>query len=110
MEKESIILKLKQRAFTRKLFWSYDVADASLVPDELLIERTLQYGDLTDLKMLFQAYPSEKLQQIWEEKLVIQERDFRNNLFLADIYFHILEPESYLTAIIRQHRLIHATP
>jgi hypothetical protein len=94
---------LTQRARQRGLFWSFNVADATHIPDALLIEQVLRYGDLPDLKMLFQLFDKTLLRNIWEERLCAVEQEFTNNLFLAEFYFDVPNAEFFLKTYLQEN-------
>ena len=54
MENKEILFKT---AKDLNLFWSYskDITERD-IPDEILIEKILTYGDIKDLILLFNAY------------------------------------------------------
>ncbi len=85
MEKKEALLKT---AKDLNLFWSYS-KDITLtdIPDELLIEKILLYGDIKDLILLFQEYPYSAIYKIWTERLLPDKRYNEANYFLAKFFF-----------------------
>lgn len=70
------------------LFWSYDSAihyDES--KEELLMETTLKYADMDDIKILFSLYGELKVRQVWENKLINDSHFKKLNYFLARVFF-----------------------
>ena len=70
------------------LFWSYST-DITLndIPEEILIEKILLYGDIKDLILLFKAYPYNTIYKIWTEELLPDQRYKEANYFLAKFFF-----------------------
>ena len=70
------------------LFWSYskDITLAD-IPEELLIEKILLYGDIKDLILLFQTYPYNHIYKVWTEELLPDKRYNEANYFLAKFFF-----------------------
>ena len=82
--KEKLFEKLKAKG----LFWSYDSDihyDES--KDDLLIEITLKYADLDDIKTLFMMCGEPPMRQIWEKQLRNDSRFKKLNYFLARVFF-----------------------
>ena len=50
------------------MFWSYD-ADAK-INDVVLIEQTLIYGEVDDIKNLFLILDRGKIRKVWEQRIV----------------------------------------
>jgi hypothetical protein len=82
--KEKLFEKLKAKG----LFWSYD-SDIHYdeTKDDLLIEITLKYADLDDIKTLFMIYGEPRMRQIWEKQLRNDSRFKKLNYFLARVFF-----------------------
>ena len=85
METKEILFKT---AKDLNLFWSYSknitLAD---IPEELLIEKILLYGDIKELILLFQAYPYNQIYKVWTEELLPDKRYKEANYFLAKFFF-----------------------
>jgi hypothetical protein len=96
---------LVQRGIKRKLFWSADTSNPDTISDELLIEQTLRYGDLTDLQHLFRLFDKATLRQVWEKRLAWIEQDYKNNRFLAELYFDIPDAEAFLKTHIETNSI-----
>jgi putative transposase len=82
--KERLFEKLKAKG----LFWSYSLGicyDES--KDDLLIETTLKYADMDDIKMLFKVYGKQRVRQLWEKQLRNDSRFKKLNYFLARVFF-----------------------
>ena len=96
--------KLSNKLIESNWFWSNNIIDVDQIPDDILIEKTLVYLDVDDIKLLFKIYPSKKIKQVWLERLVIQGDYYRRlNRLLAWLYFDIKKPDRYLNRIINDH-------
>lgn len=85
-------------------FWSYDVHKSKMIPDEVLIEKTLLYLDIDDINLLFATYPYKKIKQVWLAQIAIQGSYYaRLNKLLAWMYFGIKNPEIYLKRVENKH-------
>jgi hypothetical protein len=101
---ENIKNILSQKLIERHGFWSYDLKCDTIIPDDILIEKTLLYLDIDEINMLFTIYPNKKIKQIWRERLVIQDDYYRKlNKLLAWMYFDIKNPEKYIKRTVNQH-------
>jgi hypothetical protein len=95
---------LSQKLIAQNRFWSYEIKPDTMIPDEVLIEKTLLYLDLDDIDCLFKLFPSAKIKQVWKERLAIQGDYYRRiNRFLAWKYFGVKQPDQYLKRIETQH-------
>ena len=85
MENKKILFKTAKDS---NLFWSYskDITVAD-IPEELLIEKILLYGDIKDLILLFQTYPYDTIYKVWTEALLPDKRYKPANYFLAKFFF-----------------------
>lgn len=98
--KSDLLTKLKQE----HCFWSFSEESISNIPDDMLIEKTLQYLDLEDIEQLFQIYPYRKVKRVWLERLVPQEEYlYTLNRFLAWYYFKAKSPDTYIKAMATRH-------
>lgn len=98
--KANLLTKLKQE----HCFWSFNEDAISNIPDDMLIEKTLQYLDLEDIEHLFQIYSFRKVKQVWLERLVPQEEYlYTLNRFLAWYYFKAKSPDTYIKAMATRY-------
>ena len=82
-------------------FWSYQITIDDLIPDDILIEKTLIYLDIEDINKLFGIFPYKKIKQVWRDRLVIQGDYYRRlNKLIAWLYFDIKNPDRYIKRII----------
>ncbi len=72
------------------LFWSY-APDIHYEADKstLLIETTLKYADLDDIKTVLDLFGRRAVRKVWEANLKSDNRFKRLNYFLARIFFNI---------------------
>lgn len=84
------------------LFWSYNKS-AGYVGDDLLIEHTLLYGETDDIAILFKNFTKDKIIDVWNRKVIPDERFYGLNYYLAVIWFGIDEPEEYLKNISKKY-------
>ncbi|MBQ9212978.1 MAG: hypothetical protein IJ150_03460 [Bacteroidales bacterium] len=97
VRKHFLIEKLKEE----KCFWSYAPGFAdSDVPDEIIIEKTLVYLDLDEIKVLFELYGKQMVKHVWLERLVPQgDYLFTLNRFFAWFYFRVKNHEMYIKSM-----------
>ena len=95
--KHFLIEKLKEE----NRFWSYAPGFAdSDVPDDILIEKTLVYLDLDEIRMLFELYGKQKVKHVWLERLVPQgDYLYSLNRFFAWFYFRVKKPDMYIKSM-----------
>ena len=98
--KSNLLDKLKQE----HCFWSFNEEAISNIPDDILIEKTLQYLDLEDIEQLFQIYSFRKVKKVWLEHLVPQEEYLHSlNRFLAWYYFKVKSPDTYIKSMATRY-------
>ncbi|MCE9540529.1 MAG: hypothetical protein K8R85_15115, partial [Bacteroidetes bacterium] len=64
MTKKELYLKLKKQ----NIFWSYDTS--SVLSDSIIIEQTLIYADVEDIKSFFLIYDPIEIKKVWDQKIV----------------------------------------
>jgi hypothetical protein len=95
---------LSKKLISQNRFWSYDVQSNTQIADDILIEKTLLYLDLSDINLLFKLFSFAKIKRVWRERLAIQGDYYRRiNRFLAWKYFDIKQPDKYLKTVVTQH-------
>lgn len=90
----------------KNLFWSYDTGNTRSIPDALIIEQTLRYGDVFLLKTLFELYDNQEIKKIWELTLLPDERQGRLNFYLAKFFFKIPDTKRWLLKNVKTHSRI----
>ncbi|MCS7028108.1 MAG: hypothetical protein NZ519_05025 [Bacteroidia bacterium] len=79
-------------------FWSYDLSSC-IVPDEVLIETALRWGDVEEISALFRIFPKTLVRKVWQEKLIPDIRLQAHNYYLARIFFNIQNPQRYIKSL-----------
>jgi hypothetical protein len=103
LDQDHIKLNLVERLKHQKVFWSYDQASISGLPDEILIEKVLLYLDTDDIHRLFKLYPKKVIKKIWKEKMLVQEPLYHllNRLY-AFLYFDVKDPDRYIRDFVKK--------
>ncbi len=99
MDKYELYSSLKNKG----LFWSYNTVITDYLGDKLLIEHCLLYGEVDDIIELFKMFEFELIKDVWNKKLVPDERHYGLNYYFAMIWFDINEPEIYLKEIAKEN-------
>jgi hypothetical protein len=95
---------LSKKLIEQNRFWSFEMRQDTTVPDDILIEKTLIYLDIDDIKLLFALFSYRKIKQVWRDRLVIQGDYYRSlNKLLAWMYFDIKNPNKYINSVVSQH-------
>lgn len=100
--KASLLEKLKQE----NVFWSYAPESITLdnLSDDRLIELTMRYLDLDEIKQLFQIFSQKKIKDAWKRLLVPEgEYLYTLNRFFAWYYFKAKRPDAYLKSLQTRH-------
>lgn len=92
MSKTLLVKKLIERG----LLWSYDTSEGEDLPNTVIIEQTLLFGDVPELKMLFRQYPKDAIKKIWLKSIVPDKRYKKINFYLARFFFNIKEINDFL--------------
>ncbi len=91
---------IKEQIFSQLLvyqaFWSYDVHKLTDISDNLLIEKTLLYGDVEEILLLFRAFTIQEIREIWRTAVIPDQRFYPRNYYLAKIFFNIKNPARYI--------------
>ncbi|MCF8296249.1 MAG: hypothetical protein K9J13_01780 [Saprospiraceae bacterium] len=95
LENKSLLLK---KLLETNAFWSFDknTIKPENISDNTLIENTFIHGDVEEIKFLFQLYPKEKLLDVWNEKLIPDERYYKLNYYLGVCFFEIPNTKEYI--------------
>ena len=81
-------------------FWSYKVDAIKDVPDDILVELVILHLDLDDIDKLFEIFPYKFIKKAWIENVVVLgERLYVLNKFLAWYYFGMKKPGSYVKSM-----------
>ena len=98
-EKNELISELKIFG----AFWSYDSEKLQKIPNSVLIEECLRYGDVQHILYLLKLFKTDIIVKVWEEKLIPDERIYSHNYYLACIFFNINSPKKYIEKIKKQN-------
>ena len=90
MTKKEFCLKLNEH----NIFWSYD--KSSVLSDAVIIEQTLIYADVDDIKELFLIFKSSTIKNVWANKIAGDMRYKKLNYYLGKIFFNIRNINTYL--------------
>lgn len=71
--------------------------------EEIIIEHTLRYADVDEIKAVIVRYGVEKCKQIWERELIPDDRMRKLNYFLAKFIFRISFDEDELKKYMKSH-------
>jgi len=92
----------------KHLFWSYrkDVT-VDEMPDDIIIEQLLIYGDIDDLILLFKVYPYKQIYDVWLLHILSNKEWYKSiNNFLADYFFKVdiskIKVETRLERMMRE--------
>ncbi|MDE7073700.1 MAG: hypothetical protein K2O69_01390 [Odoribacter sp.] len=98
--KSDLLEKLKQE----HCFWSFNEDSIKEISDDILIEKTLIYLDMEEIKQLFTIYPFKKVKRVWLETLIPQGSYlYTLNRFLAWYFFKAKKPDAYIKAMETRH-------
>ena len=92
MNKIELIKELNKKG----IFWSYDITNPNKVPDNIIIEHVLRWGDVSDILMLFKLFDYNHIKQVWGKSLIPDDRIYSHNYYLARVFFNINDVEEYL--------------
>ena len=84
-------------------FWSYASNGLDQIPDDMIIEEALKWGDVEEIKEVISLYSLTKVKQIWEDHLIQDSYLYAHNYYLALIFFNIDMPESFIKQKIKEN-------
>ena len=89
LDKDELYLNLKDLPpeINRDNFWSYSKND-SILPDRIIIEHVLIYGDLNEIAALFKIIPADRIIKVF--RLFIKPQNKYNDLKLFRLLDFIL--------------------
>lgn len=97
--KSHLTNKLKQLG----AFWSYDIGALKNLPDSILIEECLRWGDVSEILELFKLFTTKEIKVVWKEKLIPDERIYAHNYYLASVFFNIQNAKRYIKTIYKKN-------
>ncbi|PSJ75851.1 hypothetical protein C7N43_16690 [Sphingobacteriales bacterium UPWRP_1] len=95
--KEQLIQNLRRLG----AFWSY--APQAPIPDAVLIEEVLRWGDVAEIQALFRLYATAEIRKVWRETLIPDTRIYPHNYYLALIFFNIKNPKRYILPLQKKY-------
>ncbi|MBS3809478.1 MAG: hypothetical protein KGY38_04925 [Desulfobacterales bacterium] len=80
------IADLFEKMKARNLFWSYSgkILPKDVKPD-LFVETVLKYGDVDDIRVLFECYDSPYIREVWIRRLLFDNRFRKLNFNGSDL-------------------------
>lgn len=90
MNKKELFEKLKKK----NIFWSFN--STSSINNNILIEYTLLYGDVSEIIILFKIFEKEKIKKVWINKIIPDKRFEGLNYYLGKIFFQIKNIDKFI--------------
>jgi len=81
MNKDIFVRQLEKR----HIFWSY--SSGAELPDEVVIEHALKFGDIVDIINLFEIYSRDKIEDAWIKTMSCDDRFDKINHYLQLFFF-----------------------
>ena len=95
-QKVGLFNKLRDKG----IFWSYSKEITyEKAGERLFIEYLYKYGDFNDISLGFKLFGKRVMKQIWEEKLVSDQRFIKLNFMIARIFFAMDIEASYFKGV-----------
>ena len=85
----------------KSYFWSYEKDN---IPDHIVIEQILKYGDVSEIKELIKEFGSDICLRVWQNKIIPDLRFSRLNYFLARFIFKISEDKVNIITFLKNHQ------
>ena len=99
MKKTELIKQMDSKG----AFWSYDVSGSENVPDNILIEHALRWGDVPEILTLFKLFQKNKIKSVWETSLIPDKRIFPHNYYLARVFFDVDDAKTYILTLQKKN-------
>ncbi len=85
-KKRQLIDKIKNTG----LLWPYDMASLNdTLPDDVLLEYIMKYGDISDIDFAMKVYNKAILEDVWERLIKYDIRFIKLSVFLARMFFKL---------------------
>ena len=95
-QKVALFNKLRDKG----IFWSYSKEITyEKAGERLLIEYMYKYGDFNDISLAFKLFGKRVMKQIWEEKLVSDQRFVKLNFMITRVFFGMDIEASYFKGV-----------
>ena len=85
-----------QSLINQNFFWSYAIIDSSDLSDDLIIEQVLCYGEPDDIINLKKYFKFRQIKQVWQFRLLPDNRFKNSNVWLARVFFNIHQANKYI--------------
>jgi len=85
---------------SKKYFPGYDKIPAN---KNIVIEHTLRYADIDEIKKIISEYGTKLCREVWEKNLLPDTRLLKLNHFLAKFIFNITDDENVLDHYFLTH-------
>ena len=89
----------------KSLYWSYSRTPAST---NIVIEHTLKYSDVQDIKALIKKFGEDKCKDIWEKTMIPDQRLRKLNFFIAKFIFRISDDDLAISEYFNLHKTTRA--
>jgi hypothetical protein len=100
MNKVEVKRELIKHLKKANAFWSYQADAIKDVPDDILVELVILHLDMDDIDKLFEIYPYKFIKKAWIENVVVLgDRHYVLNKFLAWYYFGMKKPGAYVKSM-----------
>lgn len=80
----------------KSLYWSYSGIPSST---NIVIEHTLKYSDVNDIKELIKKFGEDKCKEVWERTMIPDKRLRKLNFFWQNLYLIFLTMTQLLKII-----------
>lgn len=81
-------------------YWSYAETPKN---DNIIIEQTLRYSDVDEIKEIINKYGIEKCKAVWERTMIPDNRIKKLNYFLAKFIFEVASDDNSVNAYFLLH-------
>ena len=82
-------------------YWSYANIPTN---DDVIIEHTLKYSDVDEIKSLIVKFGIDKCKSVWEITMLPDKRMRKLNFFLAKFFFNISFNEDVISEYFNKHK------
>ncbi|MEQ8881396.1 MAG: hypothetical protein RLQ12_17260 [Cyclobacteriaceae bacterium] len=86
----------------KHLLWSYNVSSIEVLPDDLIIEKYLQFGNESDWNNLRLAFDEKQIKAVWEDQMLLYGRELKKQEQIVAYFFNVEDPEKYISALKKQ--------
>ena len=84
----------------KAIFWSYSEIPGN---KSTLIEHTLKYADVTDIKAILSEFGADTCIEVWQKTLLPAKRFRKLNFFLAKFIFNISTDDEEIKLYFNNH-------